>query len=123
MIKLIKNIKKKKILKIKRYSQFYEAPFGKKILEKELMILKRELNGCNIILSVGCGTAIHEIKLAESNPDLEIICIDPSQKMLGESQNLSKEIKCCATSKLRYLVGLPSSKTINNLLKMSGTLS
>jgi len=57
------------------------------------MILKRELDGCNIILSVGCGTAVHEIQLAKSNPDFKIICLDPSKVMLGESQDLSMEIK------------------------------
>ncbi len=93
MIKLIRNIRKKKNLKTKKYSHFYEAPFGNCILEKELVILNRELSGCKSVLSVGCGPAVHEIQLAKVNPDLDIICLDPSKDMLTEGQELSTDMK------------------------------
>lgn len=93
MIRVIKDNNKKNNLKTKKYLDFYKAPFGNNILEKELMILKRELLGCRIVLSVGCGPAVHEIQLTKSNPDLEIICLDPSKAMLKEAQKLSMKIK------------------------------
>lgn len=93
MISVIKDNNNKNNLKTKKYSDFYKTPFGNNILEKELMILRRELNGSKSVLSVGCGPAVHEIQLTKSNPDLELICLDPSKTMLIEAQELSKEIK------------------------------
>lgn len=93
VIKLIKNIRKKKNSKIKKYSDFYEAPFGNSILEKELVILNRELSGCKRVLSIGCGPAVHESQLIKVNPNLEVICVEPSDIMLKETQQLSKDMK------------------------------
>ena len=92
MIKLIRNISKKKRTKIKKYSDFYLSSFGTSILEEELAILKKELNNCEIVLSVGCGPAVHEIELAKSNPKLTIICLDPAKSMLLEGRELSTEM-------------------------------
>ena len=93
VIRVIKDNNNKNNLKTKKYSDYYKTPFGNNILEKELMILERELQGSRNILSVGCGAAVHEIQLSISNPDLEIICLDTSKTMLIEAQELSKEIK------------------------------
>ncbi len=87
-----KNKKKKNNSKAKNYLSFYEVPFGKIILDKELEILNRELQGCNKVLSVGCGPAMHEVQLARSQPELSITCLDPSEGMLAEGRKLSTEL-------------------------------
>lgn len=93
MIRVVKhNNKKKSNSKIRKYSSFYEAPFGKIILDKELEILKNELQGCIKVLSVGCGPAVHEVQLAGSQPELNVICLDPSEGMLAEGHKLSTEL-------------------------------
>jgi ubiquinone/menaquinone biosynthesis C-methylase UbiE len=84
-----KNNKKKSNSKAKKYSSFYETPFGKIILDKELEILNRELQDCKKVLSVGCGPAVHEVQLMKLHPELNIICLDPSKNMLAEGRELS----------------------------------
>jgi len=79
--------------KTKNYSDFYTTKFGKTILEKELLILNRELWGCKRVLSIGCGPAVHESQLIKVNPNLDVISIEPSNKMLKEAQQLSKDMK------------------------------
>lgn len=80
-------------LKTKKYSDFYTTTFGKTILEKELVILNRELSGCQRVLSIGCGPAIHELELTKLNSSLEVICVEPSDMMLKEAQQLLKDMK------------------------------
>ncbi len=92
VIKLNKNVRNNRRPKPKKYSDFYFSSFGNIILEKELAILDRELLDCKRVLSVGCGPAVHEIELAKSNPDLTIICLDPSRAMLVEGRELTTEM-------------------------------
>lgn len=79
--------------KTKNYSDFYTTKFGKTILEKELLILNRELWGCKRVLSIGCGPGVHENQLIKGNPNLDVICVEPSDKMLSETKHLSKDMK------------------------------
>lgn len=93
MINMNEKIIENKDLKTKNYSDFYTTTVGKTILEKEIAIINKELSGCKRVLSLGCGPAVHEIKLSEMNPNMEIICLDPSDLMIQESKLISNNTK------------------------------
>lgn len=86
---MFENKIKPDIIDKKKYSDFYYTLFGKKVQEKELGILNRELKGCKSVLSVGCGPGIHEVRLVKENADLEIICLDISIKMIKDAMKFS----------------------------------
>ena len=71
----------------KKYSNFYKTEFGKKILEKELEYVLKELKDHRDVLSVGCGPAFLENELVQLNPHLKIIGLDISKEMLDEVSN------------------------------------
>jgi ubiquinone/menaquinone biosynthesis C-methylase UbiE len=83
------NIWRKKMEKKikKKYSDFYKTKFGKKILEKELDYILKELKDRRDVLSVGCGPAFLESELAKLNPHLKIIGLDISKEMLEDAPN------------------------------------
>jgi SAM-dependent methyltransferase len=62
----------------KGYLDFYKTPEGERILKEEVDYLKKELEGCNVSLDVGCGPGIFERELS----DKEIIGVDSSEDML-----------------------------------------
>jgi len=86
---VIENKIKQNTIEKKKYSDFYYTLFGKKVLEKELEILNRELKGCKKILSIGCGPGVHEVQLAKENADLEIVCLEISIKMIKDAMKFS----------------------------------
>jgi len=71
----------------KKYSDFYKTKIGKKILEKELEYVLKELKDCRDILSIGCGPAFLEAELARLNPQLKIVGLDISKEMLEDAPN------------------------------------
>jgi len=70
---------------VSKYLDFYDTPFGKKILEKELEFVESKLADSNIILSIGCGPAILETKLCQLHSTMEIIGLDCSTEMLSRA--------------------------------------
>lgn len=62
----------------KGYLDFYKTPEGERILKEEVDYLKKELEGYNVSLDIGCGPGIFEKELS----DKEIIGIDRSEDML-----------------------------------------
>ncbi len=70
---------------VKHYLDFYYTNFGRKILERELEFIQSELVGCKCVLSIGCGPAILEARLAQLNPDTFIIGLDNSKEMLAQA--------------------------------------
>jgi ubiquinone/menaquinone biosynthesis C-methylase UbiE len=76
----------------KRYSDFYRTNFGMEILKREVEFIEKELSGCKRILSIGCGPALHEVQLARSSPDIELIGLDISKDMLSQAPKLPKNV-------------------------------
>lgn len=76
----------------KRYSDFYKNEFGQEILKREVEFLEEELNGCKKVLSIGCGPAIQEVCLANSNPEIELIGLDISKDMLSQAPRLPSNV-------------------------------
>ena len=79
-------------MRSKLYSDFYKSSFGQEILKREVRFIKDELNGCKKVLSIGCGSAIHEVQLANLNPETEIIGLDISKDMLSQVPKLPTNI-------------------------------
>jgi ubiquinone/menaquinone biosynthesis C-methylase UbiE len=72
-----------------QYSDFYNTRFGQEVLKREIELIHKELNGCKMTLSIGCGPAIHEIHLLESNPNMILVGLDRLFEMLAQAQNFS----------------------------------
>ena len=70
---------------IKKFKQFYDSEFGKKILTEEAEYLRKELKGRKKILDIGCGTGYFEEILSELN----IIGLDSSKEALEEARKRS----------------------------------
>ena len=70
---------------VEEFVRFYDSEFGKRILEKEAEYIYNELEKCNKILDIGCGTGPFEQKLAELN----ITGLDISEEMLTEARKQS----------------------------------
>jgi len=66
------------------YADFYGKPFGKRVLEEELAIVEKGMRGCSRVLSVGCGQAFLEARLARSHPDMAAVGLDSSKEMLAQ---------------------------------------
>ena len=71
--------------RISKYLEFYDSAFGKKILAKELEFVESKLANSKTVLSVGCGPAPLETKLAELHPTMEIVGLDCSTEMLSQA--------------------------------------
>lgn len=76
----------------KSYSDFYKTSFGQEILVREVEFIKKDLKGCKKVLSIGCGPALHEAQLANSNPETEIIGLDVSKDMLAQARELPTNV-------------------------------
>ena len=76
----------------KLYSDFYKTVFGQEILQRELEFIDKELNGCERVLSIGYGLAIHEVQLAKLHPDIEMVGLDISKDMLAQAPGLPKNV-------------------------------
>ena len=77
---------------VEKYVDFYRTDFGKQALEIELDFLQEEIGGSKKILSIGCGPALHESRLAISNPDTELTGIDLSQEMLAQTPEIPNNL-------------------------------
>ena len=73
----------------KQYSDFFNTRFGQEVLKREIELIYKELKGCKTTLSIGCGPAILEAHLLESNPNMILVCLDRSFEMLAQAQNFS----------------------------------
>jgi len=73
---------------VSKYLEFYDTPFGKKILEKELEFVESKLINSKTVLSIGCGPAILETKLAQLHVEMEIIGLDCSTEMIWRAAKL-----------------------------------
>ncbi len=69
--------------KLEKYLRFYETKLGGVITEKELEYVAKFFKDCSNVLSVGCGPAVLEGKLATIFPEMNIVGIDNSKKMLS----------------------------------------
>lgn len=67
---------------VKKFVQFYESDFGRKVLKKEADYLRKELKDRKKILDIGCGIGYFE----EMLPELNIIGLDSSREMLEEAR-------------------------------------
>lgn len=79
-------------MRSKHYSDFYKTSFGQEILKREVGFIKDELNECKKVLSIGCGSALHEAQLANLNPETEIIGLDISKDMLSQVPKLPNNV-------------------------------
>lgn len=80
---------------VEKYVDFYRTDFGQHALEIELDFLQEEIGGSEKILSIGCGPAVHESRLANSNPDIKFTGVDISQSMLAQAPVLPTNLKLC----------------------------
>ncbi len=71
-----------------KYVDFYRTEFGQQVLAIEIDYLEKEISGFNKILSIGCGSALHESRLAYLNPDIEFTGVDISKDMLRQAPAL-----------------------------------
>ena len=69
--------------RILKYSRFYQTTLGKSIVKEEAKIVIEEFAGCNVILSVGCGTGQIESLIRDALSGALIICLDRSKEMLA----------------------------------------
>ena len=83
----------------KKYLNFYNTKFGQEVLEKELEFVESKLKDCKSMLSIGCGPAYLEARIHQHHPEINITCLDNSDKMIvhaskslhlniGDAQNL-----------------------------------
>ena len=72
---------------VEKFISFCESDFGKKVLEKEVGYIHKELKDCQKILDVGCGIGQFEQKLQ----DLNITGLDNSEEMLKEARKRSNK--------------------------------
>ena len=73
---------------LEKFVRFCESDFGKRVLEREVEYVHRELKGYQNILDIGCGIGQFEEKLL----DLDIIGLDNSAGMLQEARRRSNKI-------------------------------
>jgi ubiquinone/menaquinone biosynthesis C-methylase UbiE len=66
---------------MRHYSDFYGTRFGKEVLEKEALLVAKELGGCKKILSVGCGPGFLESRLKQLGK-AEVVGLEQSEEML-----------------------------------------
>ncbi|HJN57165.1 SAM-dependent methyltransferase [archaeon] len=72
---------------VEKFIRFCESDFGKKVLEKEVEYVYRELKDYKDILDIGCGIGQFEQKLQ----DLNITGLDSSAEMLKEARKRSNK--------------------------------
>jgi len=65
------------------YADFYKTAFGKKVLEKELVYVMRELSGFERVISIGSGPCVLEAGLQQVFGK-KMVCLDSSREMLEE---------------------------------------
>ena len=70
---------------VEKFKKFYESRFGKRVLQREVEYLRRELKGRNKILDIGCGIGVFEQAL----PELNLFGLDISEAMLREAKKRS----------------------------------
>ena len=110
----------------KRYSDFYKTRFGREILKRENEFINRELFGCNTVLSIGCGPALHEAQIAISNPKITLIGLDISEDMLAQAPELPANLNlilgsakqlCFKDESVDLVYFLTSLEFVNDLVK------
>ena len=84
-----------------KFTRFCESDFGKRILEKEVEYVYRELKGSQRILDVGCGIGQVEQMLQ----NLNIVGLDISEEMLQEARKRSNKT---------FVIGNAESLDFNN---------
>lgn len=72
---------------VKKFVRFCKSDFGRRVLEKEVEYVYRELKGCGKILDVGCGIGSFEQKLS----GLDIVGLDNSKEMIEEANRRSNK--------------------------------
>src|SRR3990167_10723255 len=72
---------------VEKFLRFCESGFGKRVLEKEVEYVYRELKGYQNILDIGCGIGQFEQKLSE----LDITGLDNSKEILEEARKRSNK--------------------------------
>ena len=72
---------------VEKFVRFCESDFGKRVLEKEVEFVYRELKGSQRIIDVGCGIGQFEQVL----PSLNIVGLDISEEMLEEARKRSNK--------------------------------
>ena len=75
------------ITDVEKFIKFCESDFGKRVLEREVEYIHRELKDCQKILDIGCGIGQFEKKLSVP----EIIGLDNSAEMLEEARKRSNK--------------------------------
>ncbi len=70
-----------------KFKKFYESRFGKRVLQREVRYLRKELKGRNKILDIGCGIGVFEQAL----PELNVFGLDISEAMLREAKKRSNK--------------------------------
>ena len=76
----------------KQYSDYYNTDFGQEILRIEVDYLSHELEASKRVLSIGCGPALHEARLANLLPEIDFIGLDISKDMLSQAPKLPTNI-------------------------------
>ena len=72
------------------YFEICQLSFWKGVFEKEFLYLHKSLVGCKKILSIGCGPAVIESKLAERG--FEVTGLDISQEALNGAPDSIRKI-------------------------------
>ncbi len=70
---------------VEKFVKFCGSDFGKRVLEREVEYVYRELRDCQKILDIGCGIGQFEQRLSELN----IVGLDSSGEMLEEARKRS----------------------------------
>jgi ubiquinone/menaquinone biosynthesis C-methylase UbiE len=77
---------------VEKYVDYYRTEFGQQVLEIELDFIQDEIGDAKNILSIGCGPAVHESRLAKANTDIEFTGVDISQDMLSQADNVPSNL-------------------------------
>ncbi|MBI2135469.1 methyltransferase domain-containing protein [Candidatus Woesearchaeota archaeon] len=73
---------------VEKFTGFCESEFGKKVLVREAEYLRRELEGCQQILDIGCGIGQFEQQLQALN----ITGLDISEEMIREARKRNNNL-------------------------------
>jgi len=73
---------------VKKFVRFCESDFGKRVLEREIEYIRKELEGYHNILDIGFGIGQFEQRLSDFN----ITGLDSSEEMLKEARRRSNKI-------------------------------